>query len=71
MNELVNMVVSKTGISEDKARQAVEVVVNYMKGKLPAPVASHLDQFTSGGETAEGGKGVAGAIGAMFKDKAS
>ncbi len=68
MNELVNLVTTKTGISEDKARQAIEVVVNYMKGKLPAPVASQLDQFTgAGGESG----GIASKIGGMFGEKAS
>src|SRR5579859_7762536 len=49
MDELINLVVQKTGISQDDARKAVEVVVNALKSKLPAPIASHVDAFLSGG----------------------
>lgn len=43
MDELVRQVALKTGISEDTARQAVETVVGYLKDKLPAPLAAHID----------------------------
>ena len=49
MDELVNLVVKKTGISQDDARKAVEVIVSELKSKLPGPIASHLDSFISGG----------------------
>ena len=49
MNELVQMVTQKTGISQDKAQQAVDVVINHLKSRLPGPIASQLDQFTGGG----------------------
>ena len=49
MDDLVNLVVQKTGISQDDARKAVEVIVNSLKSKLPGPVASHLDSFLAGG----------------------
>jgi len=42
MDELVNLVVKKTGISQDDARKAVEVIVSALKSKLPGPIASHL-----------------------------
>ncbi len=51
MNEIVQMVSQKTGISQDKAQQAVEIVINHLKSRLPGPIASHLDQFTGGGNT--------------------
>jgi uncharacterized protein (DUF2267 family) len=43
MDELIKQVAAKTGIGEDKARTAVETVVNFLKAKLPAPIAAHLD----------------------------
>ena len=49
MDELVNLVVQKTGISQEDARKAVEVIVNALKSRLPGPVASHLDSFLAGG----------------------
>ncbi len=45
MNEIVHLVAQKTGLSEDKARQAAEVVLGYLKDKLPGPVAGQLNQF--------------------------
>lgn len=58
MDELVKLVVARTGIPEDKARMAVEVVVQHLKGKLPAPLAGQLDSALSGG-----GGGVGGLLG--------
>ena len=46
--ELVRMVAQKTGISEDKARQAAETVLGYLKEKLPPAVSSQLDAVGSG-----------------------
>jgi len=49
MNELINLVVQKTGISQDDAQKAVQVVIDGLKSKLPAPIAAELDAFLSGG----------------------
>lgn len=65
MNELVKMVADKVGLPEDKAKLATDVVLNYVKGKLPGPVASQIDNLVGGG--GEGGMGdVAGKLGGMF-----
>ena len=53
MDELINLVVQKTGISQDDARKAVEVVISALKSKLPPPLASHVDAFIAGGATGE------------------
>lgn len=42
-NELVNQITSRTGISEDQARQVVQVVADFLKQKLPPPLASQVD----------------------------
>jgi uncharacterized protein (DUF2267 family) len=49
MNELIDLVVQKTGISQDDAQKAVQVVVDALKSKLPAPIAAQVDTFLSGG----------------------
>jgi hypothetical protein len=76
MDELVNLVVQKTGISQDDARKAVEVVVNALKSKLPQPVAGHLDLFLSGGLSGgtnavveEAAEKLKGKLGGMFGGK--
>ena len=38
MDEIVDLVVKKTGISDELARQAVETVIDYLKDKLPDPI---------------------------------
>jgi hypothetical protein len=69
MDELVNLVVKKTGISQDDARKAVEVIVNALKSKLPGPIASDLDSFISGGMNTlagEAGEMLKGKLGGLF-----
>ena len=56
MDELIKQVVSKTGISEDQARTAVTTVLGFVKDKLPAPIASQIDNALAGG-------GVGGSLG--------
>ena len=48
MDELVKRISEKTGISEDQARSAVSVVSNFLKEKLPAPIAGQVDNVLSG-----------------------
>jgi uncharacterized protein (DUF2267 family) len=50
MDELVKEVSKKVGISEKQAQQAVETVMDFLKDKLPAPIASQLESVLSGGE---------------------
>ncbi len=73
MDELINLVVQKTGISQDDARKAVEVIVNELKSRLPGPVASHLDSFIGGGLSggmstleSEAGEMLKGKLGGLF-----
>jgi uncharacterized protein (DUF2267 family) len=49
MDEVIKLVVEKTGISEEQARQAVETVVGFLKDKLPAPIAAQVDSVLEGG----------------------
>ncbi len=64
MNELVKMVSKKTGLSEEKAKIAVDLVVEYLKGKLPAPVAGQIDSVLGGGGAmGDVAKGLGGILG--------
>ncbi len=62
MDELINQVAQKTGLPPDKAKVAVDTVLNYLKQKLPAPVASQIDAVMSGnmGDVAKGLGGMLG-----------
>ena len=61
MEELVALVSKKTGLPKEQAKMAVTVVVDFLKKKLPAPIASQIDAVL-------GGKGVAGAVANALDD---
>jgi len=67
MNELVQMIQQKTGLSQDVAQKVADTVVGYLKTKLPEPMAAGLDSLL-GGEGAEAA-GAAGDSGGLM-DKA-
>ncbi len=49
MDELIKLVSQKTGLPQDKAQQAVETVLNYLKQKLPPSIAGQIDSVVAGG----------------------
>lgn len=74
MNELVQLIMQKTGLSQDKAQQVVDTVVTHLKGRLPDAVTSHLDAFLSGGTSDGGGiadkaKSVVAGLGSLLGKK--
>jgi hypothetical protein len=62
MEEIINKVSQRTGLSSDKARSVVETVIEHLKAKLPSSVAGHLDSVVSGegGGVAERAEGILG-----------
>ncbi len=64
MDQLIKLVSDKVGISEAQAKQAVEVVVGYLKDSLPEPFAGQLDGILSG--DVSGLAGMAGDLGKLF-----
>lgn len=48
MDQLINQITQRTGISQAQAQQATQMVVGFLKNKLPAPVASQIDGVLSG-----------------------
>ena len=62
MDELVKLVSQKTGISEAMAKQAVEIVHDFIKEKLPAPIAGQIDAVIGGGDVTGGLGGILGGI---------
>ena len=65
MDELVELVVKKTGIPEETARKAVKIVLDFLKEKLPEPVAGMLDNFLDGGASGD----LLGGLGDLFGGK--
>ena len=50
MDELIKQVTKKAGISEKQAQQAVETTLEFLKEKLPAPIASQVEGVLGGGK---------------------
>jgi hypothetical protein len=63
MDELVKLVVAKTGISEEQARGAITTVIGFLKEKLPAPIAGQIDGILSGSGIGDALKGLGGLFG--------
>ena len=68
MQALIDQVVQRTGLSEDKARAAVDTVVGFLKERAPAGLSGQIDALVSGGEGSEGGGG-ASRIGGLLGKK--
>jgi hypothetical protein len=69
MDELINQVAQKTGISHDQAKQAAETVIGFLKDKLPAPLAGQIDGALSGGASGDLNKtlgDLGGSLGGML-----
>ncbi len=68
MDELVKLIMKKTGLPEAKARAAAIVAVDFIKSKLPAPVAGQIDALMTGkgaGDIAN----MAEQLGGLMSDK--
>ncbi|HYG77397.1 MAG TPA: hypothetical protein VEK08_20490 [Planctomycetota bacterium] len=68
MDEVVRLIVQKTGISEEQARSAAETVVSFIKSKLPPQVSSQIDNAVSGSDD-RGLAAAASGLGGLFGGK--
>ncbi len=76
MDELITQLTQRVGPTSDQARQAVETVLGFVKGRLPAPIASQLDAMLGGSaggaatstpaDTSSDISGIAKGLGGMF-----
>jgi hypothetical protein len=62
MEEIIKTITEKTGISDDQARQAAQVTVEYIKSKIPPMFSTQLDRLLEGGGSSNGG----GMLGSVF-----
>ncbi len=49
MDDLVKQVCEKINVSPEQGKAAVETVVNFLKDKLPEPIASQIENAVNGG----------------------
>jgi len=69
MNELVNLVVKKTGIPAATAQTVVNMVIDFLKKKLPAPVAGQIDGLLSNEANIKTAEGALGKVSSLFGKK--
>ena len=70
MDEIIQRLIDKPGLPEDKARAAIDTVLGFLKEKLPAPVASQIDNLLAGGSgLGDRLGGAAKSLGGMFGKK--
>ena len=68
MDEIVALVMKKTGLPKETAQAAVKVVLDFLKKKLPAPVGASIDSFLSGkGDMAAAADMLGGLLGGKKK----
>jgi hypothetical protein len=69
VDELVKLVSQKTGLSEEMARTAVEIVIGFLKEKLPAPIAGQIDSVLGGADVTKGVEDLAKGLGGILGKK--
>ena len=62
MNELVNLIVKKTGIPAATAQTIVNLVLDYLKKKLPAPIAGQIEGLLSGAGNVQNAENMLGGL---------
>ena len=68
MDELIDRIQEKTGLPADKARDAANAAIDFIKEKLPDPIADKLDDFIAGNadSIADLADGAVGKLKGMF-----
>ena len=69
MEQLVKMIVTKTGISEKQATMAVEMVLGFLKEKLPPQIASQIDMVAADKKGGIDISDAANMVGGLLKKK--
>ena len=67
MEELIQLVSEKTGIPKATARTAVETVLDFLKDRLPDPIAGQVESLLEGGDLDLGSLGDLDDLGDLAK----
>jgi len=65
MDEIVKIVMEKTGLGEEQAAKAVEAVLEYVKDQVSEPFDSMIDSFMKGESSLGDIGGLAGGLGSL------
>ena len=67
MDELLKTVQEKTGLDIDQAKGAIDAVLDFVKDKLPGPIASQVEGLLGGDGGGDDGGGLMGKVTDMGK----
>ena len=65
MDQLIQLVTEKAGISGDSAQIAIKTVMSFLEDKLPEPIAAQIKAALAGGDLGDIGDKVSGALGGL------
>jgi hypothetical protein len=71
MNELVDLIVKKTGIPAATATTIVNLVLNYATKKLPAPIATELTALLNNDAVVSEAESLIGGLAAELEKSAA
>jgi len=67
MEELIQTVADKTGISPDQAKSAIEAIIDHLKDKLPIGLGDKIESFLqNGSESSPLGDELLGGLKSLF-----
>ncbi len=67
MDELIQQVAQRAGISPEQAQKAVDAILEQLKERLPEPIASQIQGLLEGnGSPGDLLKGLPGGLGGLF-----
>ena len=66
MNEIVELLQQKAGLSPDKAQEVATAIVGLIKSKVPSEFQGVVDQFLGGGSDAQAGSSALGGLGGLL-----
>ncbi|HEV7620344.1 MAG TPA: hypothetical protein VGO09_01350 [Flavisolibacter sp.] len=67
MQELIQSLEQKTGLTPEKAKVAITHVLDFLKSKLPPQLHQHLDNAVNGNNANENIlQGIEGKLGGLF-----
>jgi hypothetical protein len=69
VDELINLVAEKAGISKSQARKAVNTVVDFLNDKLPPPIGGNLDDYVKGNISQDTIDQITKGLGGLFGNK--
>ena len=69
MQELVNIIIKKTGIPVTTAQTIVNIVMDFLKKKLLAPIAKQIDGLLKSNESVKKAEGVLGNMSSLLGKK--